>query len=52
MVSLMQVVDFHQMFGVLVQALGPLCVLFAPTLAIERALKNAIKADEKINSDL
>lgn len=35
-------IDFHHIFEIIVQALGPLCVLFAPTLAIERALKKSL----------
>ncbi len=38
-------IDFHHVFEIIVQALGPLCVLFAPTLAIERALNKALKED-------
>jgi hypothetical protein len=32
-------VDFHHLFQIITQALGPLCVLYAPTIAIKRALK-------------
>lgn len=39
-------IDFHQVFVSLTSALGPLCVLYAPTLMIERAVRRAlIKAD-------
>ncbi len=44
-------IDFAQLYDILTQALGPLCVLFAPTMAIERALIKSIKAEEKINSN-
>ncbi len=39
-------IDFAQLYDVLTQALGPLCVLFAPTMAIERALIKELHAQE------
>lgn len=36
-------IDFAQLYEVLTQALGPLCVLFAPTMAIEKALIKSLR---------
>lgn len=41
-------IDFHQVFVSLTSALGPLCVLYAPTLMIERAVLKILR-DKELN---
>lgn len=41
-------IDFHQVFESLTSALGPLCVLYAPTLMIERAVLKILR-DKELN---
>lgn len=39
-------IDFHHILVTLTATLGPLCVLYAPTLIIERAVKEQLKAQD------
>ncbi len=39
-------IDFHQIFLSITSALGPLCVLYAPTLMIERAVIKILRDRE------
>lgn len=39
-------IDFSHLLASLTEAVGPLCVMFAPTVAIERKLFAGLRAQE------